>query len=75
MLSQKICIGKAIRTARRNKDLTQKQLAQLVNIHPMQIYLYEKEKQVPSAKTLLNLINKLGLKPEELLSKDTGESV
>jgi putative transcription factor len=55
-------VGKAIQTARMDKELTQKDLAQKINEKPSVIQDYESGKAIPSPQILSKMERSLGVK-------------
>ena len=74
-------IGKFIAECRKNKKLTQAQLAEKLNITDRAISKWETGKGMPDSSIMLDLCNELGISVNELLSgemiemKDYNESV
>jgi transcriptional regulator with XRE-family HTH domain len=68
-------IGKTIRMLRKNKGLTQEQLAELTGHHPVYISQVERGVKTPSMEAIGNFAKTLGLTPGEFvylsLSPDT----
>jgi len=56
-----------IKKNRRDKNLTQKQLAELINSNEVQIMRYEKGDSFPNIETFIAIAQALSLKPSELL--------
>ncbi|KIM87626.1 hypothetical protein PILCRDRAFT_773156 [Piloderma croceum F 1598] len=65
-------VGKAIQTARMEKQFTQKELAQKVNEKPSVIQDYESSKAIPNAQILGKLERTLGVK---LRGNDIGKKL
>ena len=63
-------LGKIIRKARMNNDLTQKKLSEIIGVHKMQIYAWEKNKYVPKAIHFLLLMKKLNLEVNDFFCKE-----
>lgn len=68
-------IGERIRTYRRRKGLTQKELAAKVMISHRQISLYELDRSIPAADTLILLSDVLGVTPNDLVGYETDGDV
>lgn len=62
--------GKRLRYLRRDRDLTQEQLAELVDLSVNAISLLERGRTSPSFETLVNLAKALNLDVGELLKFD-----
>ena len=65
-LNQK-AIGQRIKRAREKKQLTQEQLAELVDLSPMHISVIERGAKPPKLETLVNIANALGVSADTLL--------
>jgi transcriptional regulator with XRE-family HTH domain len=63
----KLTIGDKLRRLRKNRKLTQMQLADLIGIAPCQISLYESNDRLPSITTLEWLCEFFGITASELL--------
>lgn len=55
--------GERIRLARESKDLTQKQLADLIGVSPQQVSAWELGNIKPGQDSLLKMVNTLGVAP------------
>lgn len=60
-------IGKEIRRKRREKDLTQKQLASEIGVSTVTVLQWEKNVFIPNSINLLKLKNKLDIQIDALL--------
>lgn len=60
-------IGQRIKRAREKKQLTQEQLAELVDLSPMHISVIERGAKPPKLETLINIANALGVSTDTLL--------
>lgn len=60
-------LGKRIQTARKEKGLTQEELAEKVGVGNSHISHVETGKAVPSFALVVNIMNALGLTPDELI--------
>lgn len=65
-LKEKI-IGKRIKECREDVDLSQKELAELIDVTPSAVNQYEKGEKIPSTETLLKLAKALGVATDYLL--------
>jgi len=61
-------MGKAIKKARLDKNLTQEKLAELVGITPMHVKQLESERRNPSVDVLYKLVSVLDLSLDKLFS-------
>lgn len=61
----KVLVGQRIKTIRKNKKLTQEQLAELIGIEPQSLSYMETGKFSPSPDTLQKLGEVLGVRPYE----------
>ena len=68
-------IGKRIRMYRRRKGFTQKGLAAKVHISHQQISLYELDRSIPAADTLVIMSDVLGVTPNDLLGYTADEDI
>lgn len=59
-----------LRILRKNRNLTQKQLADALGISRSLISLYESGERVPSLKALLKISQYFGISNDELLGKE-----
>lgn len=64
-------VGKEIKKARIDADLTQKDLAKQTNLSSNYISQIEKDKKLPSLKTLFKIAKALRVKPEKLVKEDS----
>lgn len=62
----KILLGKRIKELRKNKKLTQEQVAEFIGIEPASISNIENGKYYPTAENLEKIIKILGTTPKEL---------
>lgn len=69
MKEKDIEISRTIRVARKKMEMTRKELAKIINVHPMQIYSWEKRGASPSAKKFLLLMKTLNLSADDFLAK------
>lgn len=67
-------IGQIIRNARRAKNITQKQLAQLVNVSSVAVVAWEKGNSMPSGKALIDLSHHLNI-ADKLFKRHNDEDV
>lgn len=67
-------LGKRIKTIRKARNLTQEQLAELVNIAPPNISYIENGKFAPSIETLQKISNALNVEPYELYKFDDNKT-
>ena len=65
-------IGLRIKEARNSKQLTQKKLAEIINMSKTSICLYEKGVKTPSLKVFEKLASALDVSPEYLMGNDLG---
>lgn len=61
-------LGKRIQEIRKQKNMTQDQLAEAVGIETVSLSNIERGKYYPAAENLNKIIDKLKIKPEELFS-------
>lgn len=66
--------GRRLKTARKAKGLTQKALAQRLNVEQSTISNYEKNVRIPSAATLIELSKQLQVTVDDLLGRSIPES-
>ncbi|MCP4372659.1 MAG: helix-turn-helix transcriptional regulator [Deltaproteobacteria bacterium] len=64
-------VGKEIKKARIDADLTQKDLAKRINLSSNYISQIEKDKKLPSLKTLFKIAKALKVKPGKLVKEDS----
>ena len=64
-------LGTRIKQLRKEKGLTQEQLANLINVTKVSICCYEKGNRTPNLETFMDLVNVLGTTPNYLLGADT----
>lgn len=70
MITQRdIRLGKRIKRFRKQRELSQEELAKLVGVTTKYIQYLETAKNRPSLKLLYRLADKLGVKPGDLLPK------
>lgn len=67
MATQAVTIGKKIKGLRKARELTQVELAVIVNISPVYLGFIENGRRRPSLKILEKLARALKVKPSELL--------
>ena len=60
-------IGRRIKEAREKKQLTQEQLAELVDLSPMHVSVIERGVKLPKLETLVNIANVLNVSADVLL--------
>ena len=60
-------IGRRIKAAREKKQLTQEQLAELVDLSPMHVSVIERGIKLPKLETLINIANILDVSADTLL--------
>ena len=60
-------IGRRIKAAREKKQLTQEQLAELVDLSPMHVSVIERGVKLPKLETLINIANVLNVSADVLL--------
>ena len=63
-------LGGAIKKARRDKNLTQEKLAEIIGITPMHLKQLESERRNPSVEVLYNIVNALDLSIDSLFSQN-----
>lgn len=63
-----VSVGRRIKNCRKARGLTQKQLADMLNIAEMSIRRYECNKRTPSLETFMHIASALMVSPEELIS-------
>ena len=64
-------LGKNIKTFRKNKGLTQEELAELLNITPQAVSKWESENGLPDVSMLIPLAQVLGVTTDTLLGYDS----
>lgn len=69
---QLLAIARAIRQARRARELSQEALAALAGVHPKHLSEIERANKDPRATTLIRLAEALGLTPAELYASSEG---
>lgn len=72
-----VALGRALRRARRDRDLTQEVLGERAGMHANHVGTIERGAKDPRATTLLRLIEALDMSPAELFSRygATGDAV
>lgn len=73
MLSENSELGDTIRRLRRQRDWTQRQLAERVGVDYKNISNYEVGRLIPSKKTLARLADTFGLEIRELVASESKE--
>jgi len=68
-------IGKRIKERRQKMNLTQKDLAEKVQVTPSAINQYEKGEKTPSTENLLNLARELGVSSDYLLGASKEDDI
>lgn len=63
-------LGTRVRKLRKEKGLTQQELADMINVTKVSICCYEKGVRTPNLDTFVDLINSLGTTPAYLLGMD-----
>ena len=69
-MNKKIAIGAKIKESRIEKGLTQKAFAEMLNMSPQQLGLYEKGAHIPRAETIQRIADALDLPVSVLMSPD-----
>ena len=64
-------LGTRIKQLRKEKGLTQEQLASLINVTKVSVCCYEKGNRTPNLETFMDLVNVLDTTPNYLLGSDT----
>ena len=64
-------LGRRIKTARKEKGLTQAKLAEMVGVGNTHISHIETGKTIPSFELVVNVMNALDLTPNELINENT----
>jgi len=67
-------LGKAIKKARNEKNLTQEKLAELIGITPMHVKQLESERRKPSVEVLFKIVDCLDLSLDSLLQDNDDEA-
>ena len=70
---EQVKIGKFITECRKNKNMTQAQLAEKLNITDRAVSKWETGKGMPDSSIMLELCNELGITVNELLSGEVIE--
>lgn len=73
-MSDKMTIGAKIKECRIDKGLTQKALADRLNMSPQQLGLYEKDAHIPRAETIQRIASALNIPVSVLMSPDPDAS-
>lgn len=63
-------LGSRIKSLRKEKGLTQQQLADLINVTKVSVCCYEKGNRTPNLETFMDIVNALGTTPNYLLGAD-----
>ena len=63
-------LGSRIKSLRKEKGLTQQQLADLINVTKVSICCYEKGNRTPNLETFMDLVEALNTTPNYLLGMD-----
>ena len=63
-------LGTRIKALRKEKGLTQEELASLINVTKVSICCYEKGNRTPNLETFMDLVNVLNTTPNYLLGAD-----
>ena len=63
-------LGERIRLLRKQKGLTQQQLANMINVTKVSISCYESGSRTPNLETFVDLVEALGTTPNYLLGRD-----
>lgn len=63
-------LGTRIKALRKEKGLTQQQLADLINVTKVSICCYERGNRTPNLETFIDLVNVLDTTPDYLLGTD-----
>ncbi len=63
-------LGPKIKTARRKANLTQEDLAEIIDTTRRQLIKYEKDEVSPTVETLLKIANACQINPQELLPEE-----
>ena len=64
-------IGERIRTARKNKNLTQQELGDILGVSKVSICGYENGTRVPTLENFIQLLDVLEVNPDFLLGRET----
>lgn len=70
MKDDKLLIGKKIKRVRAARKITQESFSEMIGLEPSSLSNIETGKSYPSMQTILNIINKFGIKPQELFDYD-----
>lgn len=65
MADDKLLIGKKFKEIRAKSKLTQELFSEMIGLEPSSLSNIETGKSFPSMQTLLNVMNKFNIKPEE----------
>jgi transcriptional regulator with XRE-family HTH domain len=60
--------GRRLKQARQRRQLSQKELAAMIEVHPRQVSKYEMGTSYPTVAKLLEIVRTLKIRPEELLA-------
>ena len=63
-------VGQRVKTLRKAKNLTQQNLADMINVTKVSICCYEKGTSTPNLDTFIDLVNVLETTPDYLLGRD-----
>ena len=63
-------VGQRVKTLRKAKNLTQQNLADMINVTKVSICCYEKGTRTPNLDTFIDLVNVLETTPDYLLGRD-----
>jgi len=63
-------LGSRIREARQRKKLSVRDVSIAVDVNEMTVYCWERDRKVPSIKTLRRIAAVLGVRPGQLLDVD-----
>ena len=64
--------GERIAKARKNRDLTQEKMAEILGISPQAVSSWERDEYLPDTKNLIALADALDVTLDSLLREDTG---
>ncbi len=70
MTEYKLLIGKKIKEIRAKSKLTQEIFSEMIGLEPSSLSNIETGKSFPSMQTLLNVMNKFNVRPEEFFDYD-----
>lgn len=70
MTEEKVLIGKKIKEIRNNSGYTQEIFSEMIGLEPSSLSNIETGKSFPSMQTLLNIMNRFKIKPEEIFNYD-----